>query len=92
MDGEFEGLFEIAQAVKRFKMYPYFDIANYILMCMSVREDNIPIHHVSGTLFITVNLLNLALLHYWFTWCPKLWLAVKHLINGHDGGQSINTY
>ena len=30
---------EIATVVSKLKMYPYFDISNYILMCMMVRED-----------------------------------------------------
>ena len=37
---ESEILLDLASAIKRFKMYPYFDIANYVLMCMIVREDN----------------------------------------------------
>lgn len=32
-------LVDIADTVSRIKMYPYFDIANYALMCMAVRED-----------------------------------------------------
>lgn len=35
-------LIEAADVVKRLKMYPYFEVANYILMCMTVREDNFP--------------------------------------------------
>ena len=31
---------EIATVVTKLKMYPYFDIANYILMSMMVRDDN----------------------------------------------------
>jgi len=30
---------EAADAIKRLKMYPYFDVAHYILNCMAVRED-----------------------------------------------------
>lgn len=33
---------EIATVVSKLKMYPYFDISNYILMCMMVRDDNHP--------------------------------------------------
>jgi len=33
---------EIATVVTKLKMYPYFDIANYILMAIMVREDNHP--------------------------------------------------
>lgn len=33
---------EIATAVSKLKMYPYFDICNYILMSLMVREDNHP--------------------------------------------------
>jgi len=32
-------LLEAADAIKRLKMYPYFDVAHYILNCMTVRED-----------------------------------------------------
>lgn len=32
-------LVDIADTVSRIKMYPYFDIAHYALMCMAVRED-----------------------------------------------------
>jgi hypothetical protein len=45
---ESEIIYDLASAVKRFKMYPYFDIANYILMCMSVREENL-LHQFSGS-------------------------------------------
>jgi len=31
---------EIATVVTKLKMYPYFDVANFILMCIMVREDN----------------------------------------------------
>lgn len=30
---------DIATVVTKLKMYPYFDIAHYVLMCCSVRED-----------------------------------------------------
>ena len=30
---------DIATKVTKLKMYPYFDIAHYMLMCMSVRDD-----------------------------------------------------
>ncbi|KAK2168536.1 hypothetical protein LSH36_16g09040 [Paralvinella palmiformis] len=33
---------EIANVVTKLKMYPYFDVANYILMSIMVREDNHP--------------------------------------------------
>jgi len=33
---------EVAGAIKRLKMYPYFDVAHYILNCISVREDSYP--------------------------------------------------
>ena len=33
---------ELADVVTRLKMYPYFDVANYILMCMLVKDDNHP--------------------------------------------------
>lgn len=39
---ELEMLLDVADNIKRLKMYPYFDIAHYILMCMAVREDNFP--------------------------------------------------
>jgi hypothetical protein len=32
-------LSELAGVVSKLKMYPYFDVSNYILMCMMVRED-----------------------------------------------------
>lgn len=32
-------LVELAGVVSKLKMYPYFDVANYILMCLMVRED-----------------------------------------------------
>jgi len=35
-------LTSVAKMVLKLKMYPYFDIANYILMCMMVREDDRP--------------------------------------------------
>lgn len=35
-------LADVAKTVSKLKMYPYFDIANYILMCMMVREDDRP--------------------------------------------------
>ena len=33
---------DIATVVSKLRMYPYFDIAGYILMCLIVREDNHP--------------------------------------------------
>ena len=33
-------LADYAKILLRTKMYPYFDIANYILMCWTIREDN----------------------------------------------------
>ncbi|KAH9498462.1 hypothetical protein Btru_007545 [Bulinus truncatus] len=33
---------DIATVITKLKMYPYFDIAHYILMCVAVREDVIP--------------------------------------------------
>jgi len=35
-------LSEVASVVAKLKMYPYFDVANYILMTMMVREDAHP--------------------------------------------------
>jgi len=32
-------LSEVASIVAKLRMYPYFDVANYILMTMMVRED-----------------------------------------------------
>jgi len=37
-----------ADAIKRLKMYPYFDVAHYILNCMSVRDDTYP-QQTTGT-------------------------------------------
>lgn len=39
---EWEALQETAAAVKRLKMFPYFDIAHYVLMCLAVKEDSYP--------------------------------------------------
>lgn len=33
---------DVATVVTKLKMYPYFDIAHYILMCIAVREDVLP--------------------------------------------------
>ena len=33
------GLMEAAETVTRVKMYPYFEIAHYLLVCIMVRED-----------------------------------------------------
>lgn len=33
---------EIATVVSKLKMYPYFDVASHILMCLIVRDDNPP--------------------------------------------------
>lgn len=37
-----ENFADLADTVARLKMYPYFDVANYILMCMMVKDDNHP--------------------------------------------------
>jgi hypothetical protein len=34
-----EGLLDFASYVSRMKMYPYFDVAHYIFMCLEVRAD-----------------------------------------------------
>ncbi|XP_060563963.1 trimeric intracellular cation channel type 1B.1-like [Ruditapes philippinarum] len=39
---------DIATKVTKLKMYPYFDIAHYTLMCMSVRDD-LPLNQPAGT-------------------------------------------
>lgn len=39
---EMQTVLEAADAIKRLKMYPYFDVAHYILNCMAVREDTYP--------------------------------------------------
>jgi len=35
-----QAFMDIATKVTKLKMYPYFDIAHYTLMCMAVRDDN----------------------------------------------------
>ena len=47
---------EIATIVSKLKMYPYFDVASYILMCLIVRDDNPP--QTSGKIFIKTLDLN----------------------------------
>lgn len=37
-----DALLEMATAVKRFKMFPYFDVAHYTMICLSVKEDSYP--------------------------------------------------
>ena len=39
---DMETVLVAADAIKRLKMYPYFDVAHYILNCMSVRDDTYP--------------------------------------------------
>jgi len=39
---DMETVLVAADAIKRFKMYPYFDVAHYILNCMVVRDDHPP--------------------------------------------------
>lgn len=34
-----EMFLDVAGRVQRLKMFPYFDIANYVLMCLAVRDD-----------------------------------------------------
>ena len=48
-------LMEVATVVTKLKMYPYFDICNYILMCMIVRDDTLP----TNTGNLTVNLIEI---------------------------------
>ena len=38
-------LAEAAHIVAKLKMYPYFDVANYVLMCQMVRDDHPPATH-----------------------------------------------
>lgn len=42
--------FEIANYVTGLKMYPYFDAAGYIVMCMMVRDDSHPQGHAGTSL------------------------------------------
>ena len=38
-------LLEIASSVTNLKMFPYFDAAHYVVMCLMVRDDNgVPEH------------------------------------------------
>lgn len=47
-------LLEIADNVSKLKMYPYFDIAHYAVMCLAVRDDaHVP--EQSGTIFNQIN-------------------------------------
>ena len=46
---DLQSLTEVATVVTKLKMYPYFDIANYILMSLMVRDDNHP--PATGTYF-----------------------------------------
>jgi len=41
---------EIANYVTGLKMYPYFDAAGYIVMCMMVRDDSHPQGHAGTSL------------------------------------------
>ncbi|XP_052775623.1 trimeric intracellular cation channel type 1B.1-like [Mya arenaria] len=43
-----QAFMDIATKVTKLKMYPYFDIAHYTLMCMAVRED-LPANQPTGT-------------------------------------------
>jgi len=45
---DMDTVLEVAGAIKRLKMYPYFDICHYILNCMAVREDAYP-QQTTGT-------------------------------------------
>ncbi|ESN90416.1 hypothetical protein HELRODRAFT_96497 [Helobdella robusta] len=41
MDDEtYEHVLEVAGSIKRLKMFPYFEVAHYILMCILVRDDS----------------------------------------------------
>lgn len=39
---DLDSVLAAASTVKRLRMYPYFDVANYILMCLAVRDDHTP--------------------------------------------------
>ncbi|KAL5022577.1 hypothetical protein ScPMuIL_001732 [Solemya velum] len=41
---------DIATTVTKLKMYPYFDIAHYVLMCLAVRDDVSPQSSTAGPL------------------------------------------
>lgn len=40
-------LFESAETLSRIKLFPYFDIAHYIIVCLMVRDDHYS-NHISG--------------------------------------------
>ena len=79
---------EFAKTLTRLKMYPYFDVANYILMCWTVREDNHPqatgkgrnagytVTVCSSRLFIPRSCVTLQ-----FTVLPGI-VAIRSAVNG----------
>lgn len=55
---EWEALQETAAAVKRLKMFPYFDIAHYVLMCLAVKEDSYPTQFTGQKVFSRIHPLS----------------------------------
>lgn len=46
---DLDSVLAAASTVKRLRMYPYFDVANYILMCLAVRDDHTPPATATGS-------------------------------------------
>ena len=59
-----EGLTEAAETVLRLRMYPYFEIAHYILVCLLVREDFYS-QHIAGAWSFRGSLNKLENHFYW---------------------------
>lgn len=53
-----ETLLEVATSVKRLKMFPYFDVAHYLLMCLTVKEDAYPPQFTGPQVFSRIHPLS----------------------------------
>jgi len=50
-------LLEFASYVTNLKMFPYFDAAHYVVMCLMVRDDNGALQRSDHSCFFTVSIL-----------------------------------
>lgn len=64
-----ETLLEVATSVKRLKMFPYFDVAHYLLMCLTVKEDAYPPQFTGRSATIRIVLIIASLAVHWAQLC-----------------------
>ena len=70
---------EIATTVTKLKMYPYFDVAGFILMCLIVREDNPPQSsgNFTGKIIMIIIMFTVHHIHFYHSYKPSSFRVIE---------------